>query len=45
MFPVYLILGAILARLPGSLAGALLGVSAFYLGAFSALFATWHLVF
>jgi hypothetical protein len=42
VFPVYLVLGNLLARLPGPLAGALLGVSAFYLGAFSALFASWH---
>jgi len=45
VFPVYLVLGNILVRLPGSLSGALLGVSAFYLGAFSALFATLHLVY
>jgi len=45
VFPVYLVLGHILARLPGPVPGALLGVSAFFLGAFSALFATWHHVF
>ena len=45
MFPVYLVLGNILAGLPGPIAGSLLAVSAFYLGAFSALFASWHLVF
>jgi Gpi18-like mannosyltransferase len=45
VFPVYLVLGNLLVRLPGSLAGGLLGIAAFYLGAFSALFATWHLVF
>jgi hypothetical protein len=45
VFPVYLVLGNILARLPGPLPGGILGMSAFYLGVFSALFATWHLVF
>jgi hypothetical protein len=45
VFPVYLVLGHLLARLPGSVAGSLLGVSAFYMGAFAALFATWHMVF
>jgi hypothetical protein len=45
VFPVYLVLGNILARLPGSVAGALLGVSGFFLGAYSALFACWYDVF
>jgi hypothetical protein len=45
VFPVYLVLGNILARLPVSIAGSLLGVSAFFLGAYSALFASWYLVF
>jgi hypothetical protein len=45
VFPVYLVLGHILVRLPGSVAGALLGVSAFLLGAFSALFAAGYWIF
>ena len=45
VFPAYLVLGNILARLPEPLPWALLAVSAFYLGAFSALFAAWHRVF
>jgi hypothetical protein len=45
VFPVYLVLGRLLACMPASVAGSLLGVSAFYLGAFSALFATWHMVY
>jgi hypothetical protein len=45
VFPAYLVLGHLLARLPGSVAVAILGIAAFYLGSFSALFATGHLVF
>jgi hypothetical protein len=45
VFPVYLVLGNVLARLPGVVTGSLLGVSAFYLGIFSALFATWRGVY
>jgi hypothetical protein len=45
VFPVYLVLGNILVRFPISLAGALLAVSAFFLGVFSALFASWYMVF
>jgi hypothetical protein len=45
VFPVYLVLGNILARLPATVAMSLLGISAFYLGAFSALFAAWFNIF
>jgi hypothetical protein len=45
VFPAYLVLGNLLACLPRSLAVATLGVSAFYMGIFSALFGAWHRVF
>jgi hypothetical protein len=45
IFPVYLVLGEILARLPMVVSVALLGISAFLLGAFSALFAGGYSVF
>jgi hypothetical protein len=45
VFPVYLVIGNILTRLPAPCAVAILGVSAFYLGAISALFATGYNVF
>ncbi len=45
VFPVYLVLGNLLARLPWPITGSLLGLSGFYLGIFSALFASWHWVF
>jgi hypothetical protein len=45
VFPVYLVLGHLLARLPRSVAVAMLSIAAFYLGAFSALFANGYLVF
>jgi len=44
-FPVYLIVGEGLARLPPAVSAAVLGISAFLLGAFSALFAGGHPVF
>jgi hypothetical protein len=43
--PVYLVLGQFFARLPVTLAMGLLGVSAFLLGLYSALFASWHSLF
>lgn len=45
IFPIYLVLGEILARLPLVVSIALLGISAFLLGAFSALFAGGYPVF
>jgi hypothetical protein len=45
IFPVYLVLGEGLARLPSIVSAALLGISAFLLGAFSALFAGGHPIF
>ncbi len=45
IFPIYLVLGEILARLPPVVSSALLGISAFLLGAFSALFAGGYPVF
>lgn len=45
VFPVYLVLGEILARLPLVASVALLGISAFLLGVFSALFAGGYPVF
>jgi hypothetical protein len=40
--PVYLVLGHLLARAPAPLAAAGFGISGFYLGAYAALFASWH---
>lgn len=45
VFPVYLVLGNLLIRVPGALATAFLGFSSFYLGAFSALFAVRDFVY
>jgi len=45
VFPMYLVLGNILARMPEALAASVLGLCGFYLGAFAALFATWHGVY
>ena len=45
VFPVYLVIGEILARLPLVAATALLGIGAFFLGAFSALFVGGYPVF
>lgn len=45
VFPVYLILGEWLARLPPALSATLLGLSTFFLGAFSALFAGGYPIF
>lgn len=42
IFPLYLVLGNILARLPAPLAAGCLALSGFYLGLYSALFAAWH---
>lgn len=45
VFPVYLVLGHLLARLPAPVAAALLAVSSFLLGAYAALFAAWYRFF
>lgn len=45
VFPVYLVLGNLLARLPWPVSGSILGLSAFYMGIFAAMFASWHWVF
>jgi hypothetical protein len=45
IFPLYLVLGEGLARLPVIVAAALLGISAFFLGAYSALFVGGYPVF
>jgi hypothetical protein len=45
VFPIYLVLGESLARLPPIVSVGLLGISAFFLGAFSALFAAGHDIF
>jgi hypothetical protein len=43
-FPVYLVLGRLLAWLPVHLGGAFLALSGFMLGTYAALFAAWYLV-
>ena len=45
VFPVYVVIGEGLARLPPIVSTALLAISAFFLGAFSALFAGGYLIF
>lgn len=45
VFPVYLVLGEWLARLPPALSAVVLGISTFLLGAFSALFAGGYPIF
>ena len=42
VFPVYIVVAQLLVRLPAWLATALLAVSGFFLGAFSALFSAWY---
>jgi hypothetical protein len=42
VFPVYLVLGRCLARLPPAIASSLLAIGGFFLGAYAALFATGH---
>ncbi len=44
-FPVYLVMGQVLARLPPGVAAGLLALSAFLLGAYAALFAAWYRFF
>jgi len=45
VFPLYLVLGQILTRLPAAVAASLLAISAFYLAVYSALFAAGYLIF
>ena len=42
VFPVYLVLGHLLLRMPAPLAAALLAGSGLMLGAYAAMFASWH---
>jgi hypothetical protein len=42
VFPLYLVLGNLLVRLPAPLAAGFLAVSGFFLGLYSALFAAWY---
>ncbi len=44
-FPIYLVLGRLLARLPTPIAPALVALSGFLLGCYAALFAAWHQFF
>jgi hypothetical protein len=44
-FPIYLVLGQILSRLPVLVAGSCLAISGFFLGAYAALFAAWYRFF
>ena len=42
VFPVYIVMGKILERLPGPVVGMIVGLSGFFLGAYSALFVRWY---
>jgi hypothetical protein len=42
VFPAYIVMGHLLARLPGPLAAALLALSAVFLAIYSALFVSWY---
>jgi hypothetical protein len=44
-FPAYLVLGHILARMPGPAAALVLAISGFWMGIYAALFAAWYRVF
>lgn len=44
-FPAFIVLGGILARLPPPMSAVILGISAFFLGIYSALFGAWYRVF
>jgi hypothetical protein len=44
-FPIFLVLGRLLHRVPAPLAAALLSISGFFLAVYSALFAAWYRVF
>jgi hypothetical protein len=45
VFPIYLVMGQLLARLPVLVAALLVALSGFFLGAYAALFAAWYRVF
>lgn len=45
VFPLYIVLGRLLARLPAPLLAAFAALSAFFLGAYAALFAAWHAIY
>lgn len=45
VFPLYLVLGRLLAKLPIPLAAALLGVSGLLMATYAALFAAWYRIF
>jgi hypothetical protein len=42
VFPVYLVLGQLLHRMPGPLAAALLAISGLFLAIYSAMFVSWY---
>jgi hypothetical protein len=42
VLPVYLVLGRLLCRIPATVAAAMIGIWAFFLGVYSALFAAWY---
>jgi hypothetical protein len=42
VLPAYLVLGRLLCRIPGSVVAAMIGISGFFLGVYSALFAAWY---
>ena len=45
VFPAYLVLGHVLARMPASAAALVLVLSGFWMGMNAALFAAWHRIF
>jgi hypothetical protein len=42
VFPVYIVMGRLLAKMPPTVAAALLAICGFFLGAYAALFAAWY---
>ena len=42
VFAMYIVLGHLLARLPGPTTAVMMGLSAFFLAAYSAMFASWY---
>jgi hypothetical protein len=44
VLPVYLVLGRLLCRIPATVAAAMIGIWAFFLGVYSALFAAWYVL-
>jgi hypothetical protein len=45
VFPVYIVMGRLLAKLPWPVSAGILALCAFFLGAYSALFAAWYRFF